>query len=30
VKMIDNPDSVEMADLFLEKLRKECEEKFAH
>lgn len=29
VKLIDNPDSIEMADLFLEKLRKESEENFA-
>jgi hypothetical protein len=27
VKMIDNPDAIEIADLFLEKLRKENEEK---
>lgn len=27
VKMIDNPDAIEIADLFLEKLRKESEEK---
>jgi hypothetical protein len=29
VKMIDNPESIEMADLFLQKLRKESEENFA-
>jgi hypothetical protein len=28
VKLVDNPEAIETANLFLEKLRKESEEKF--